>query len=356
MTEDILFSRDGSAGRIILNRPHALNALTCEMVDELHAQLKAWEDDDHIKFVLLEGAGEKAFCAGGDIRALYDAGPENNEFSTRFFGDEYRLNLAIKSYPKPYISIMDGIVMGGGVGISVPGSRRIVTEKTRCAMPETSIGLFPDVGGTYFLSRAPDNIGIYLGLTGDRMDAANCIYAGFADGMAPSKNIPELTAALCSADYGPDVLAGIDSIIQSFKMDPGPASLATLNTEMPGLFAQASVTRIFADLEALATEKSLKILESLKKKSPTSLKVTLHGVRLARDMNFADCICQEYRIIMRIIKHGDFYEGTRAIIIEKDGAPKWRPATLDQVSDAQVESYFESLGDLELLPDQIDDA
>lgn len=349
MTEDILFSRDGSAGRIVLNRPQALNALTYEMVVELHAQLRAWENDDSIKFVLLEGAGDKAFCAGGDIRALYDAGPDNSEYSTKFFGNEYRLNLAIKSYPKPYVSMMDGIVMGGGVGLSVPGRRRIVTEKTRCAMPETSIGIFPDVGGTYFLSRAPDNIGAYLGLTGDRMDAANCIYAGFADCMVPSDQLPELTAALCGAEFGSDVLAEIDALIQSFKRDPGPASLATLTTEMPGVFANASMMQIFTDLEELATEKSLKTLKSLKQKSPTSLKVTLQALRSAGDMNFAECISQEYRIIMRIIKNADFFEGARAIVIEKDGAPKWQPATLDQVSDDHVESYFETLGDLELL-------
>lgn len=348
MPGDILFSREGAAGRVLLNRPQALNALTHDMIVELHAHLKVWATDESVKLVIIEGAGEKAFCAGGDIRALYETRPGNEEYVIRFFADEYRLNMDIKSYPKPYVSIMDGIVMGGGVGVAVPGRRRIVTERTRCAMPETGIGLFPDVGGTYFLSRAPDNIGIYLGLTGERMNAANAIYAGFADCVVSSESLPELLATLCTHSYGADALAEIDHLIEPYELDPGPASLKLLSADVADLFSKDSMEQIIAGLEGPDTEWSKQTLTTLNQKSPTSLKVTLRAINLARELNFDECMSQEYRIVLQIMKGNDIYEGTRALIIDKDGYPKWQPASLAQISDDFVDAHFKFLDELEL--------
>jgi len=348
MAKDILISRDGAAGRIVLNRPQVLNALTHEMTVELHAQLKAWAIDDLVKLVIIEGAGEKAFCAGGDIRALYHSRPANEDFVRQFFADEYRLNMTIKSYPKPYVAIMDGIVMGGGVGVSVPGRRRIATERTICAMPETGIGLFPDVGGTYFLSRAPEYAGIYLGLTGERMNAANAIHAGFADCMVPSADLPGLLAALCEYDYGADVLAGIDQLIGADEIDPGPASLASLAEDQSEIFSRKSMEQIIAGLTELNSEWSNRTIATLNQKSPTSLKVTLQAMNSARALNFNACMAQEYRIVLQIMKGGDIYEGIRALLVDKDGQPRWQPNSLEQVTHQSIDAHFQHLGELEL--------
>ena len=348
MSEEILFSRDGPAGRILLNRPKVLNALSHHMIIALHEQLKSWADDTLIKFILIEGVGEKAFCAGGDIRALYESGPNNEEFVTRFFSDEYRLNMAIKAYPKPYIAIMDGVVMGGGVGVSVPGLRRIVTERTRCAMPETGIGMFPDVGGTYFLSRAPDHVGVYLGLTGEQMNAANTIYTGFADRLVYSDKLPDLLAEMCRRDYEGDTLAQIDNLLKSYEVEPVSADLRFMSSLISDIFSKGSVEEITCGLEEQDSDWSNRTLAILKQKSPTSLKVTLKAINLARGLTFDECMAQEYRIVLQIMKGRDFYEGTRALIIEKDGQPNWKPAQLGYITDEIVEAHFQHSGELEL--------
>ena len=348
MTEDIIFSREGVAGRVLLNRPKVLNVLTHEMILKLQAQLNLWAPDDNVKLIIIEGVGEKAFCAGGDIRALYNSRPKNEEFCASFFADEYRLNMGIKSYPKPYISIMDGIVMGGGVGVSVPGSFRIATERTRCAMPETGIGLFPDVGATYFLSRAPHYSGIYLGLTGDRMNAADAIYTGFADKSVSYDCVPELTSLLCNHDYGPNLVEEINTLIKPYAFDPGPAALKTLGKHNLDVFSEDSVEQIITGLEALGSDWSTQTLTTLRQKSPTSLKVTLKAINRARDLTFNSCMAQEYRIVLQIMKGNDIYEGTRALIIEKDGQPEWQPTSLEYVSTSLVDRHFQSLGEMEL--------
>ena len=348
MSEEILFSREGSAGRILLNRPKVLNALTQKMIVELHEQLEVWAFDDLVKFIIIEGAGEKAFCAGGDIRALYDSRPNNDEFVRRFFADEYRLNMAIKAYPKPYIAIMDGIVMGGGVGVSVPGLRRIVTERTRCAMPETGIGLFPDVGGTFYLSRAPDYTGVYLGLTGEQMNAANTIYADFADLLVSSDRLPSLLTEICGRDYSGDVLAEIDHLIKSYEKTPSPADLSSMSSAISDVFSKDTIEQITTGLKERGTEWSSRTLATLKQKSPTSLKVTLKAINTARELTFNDSMAQEYRIVLQVMKGRDIYEGTRALIVEKDGQPNWQPALLELVTDDIVDAHFRLLGDLEL--------
>ena len=348
MSEDIVFSLDGVAGRILLNRPEVLNALNHDMIVKLQVQLNMWEADDNVKIIIIEGIGEKAFCAGGDIRALYDSKPDNEEFCATFFADEYRLNMYIKSYSKPFISIMDGIVMGGGVGLSVPGSIRITTENTRCAMPETGIGFFPDVGGTYYLSRAPNKSGVYLGLTGNRMQAADTIYTGFSDKSVASKYLSELTSNLCNHDYSQKIGHEINTLIKPYEMDPGPATLKTLGRQNLDVFSKSSVEEIFAELEKLGSDWSIQTLENLRQKSSASLKVTLKAINSARELSFNECMAQEYRIALQMMKGNDVYEGIRALIIEKDGQPNWHPSSLELVTNEFVDSHFQSLGEMEL--------
>ena len=348
MSEDIVFSRDGVAGRILLNRPEVLNALNHGMIVKLQAQLNIWEADDAVRIIIIEGVGEKAFCAGGDIRALYDSRPDNEKFCASFFADEYRLNMCIKSYSKPYISIMDGIVMGGGVGVSVSGSIRIATENTRCAMPETGIGFFPDVGGTYYLSCAPNNSGVYLGLTGNRMKAADAIYTGFADKSVSSNCLSELTSVLCNFDYSANIAQEINALIKPYEMDPGPAALKTLGMQNLDVFSKTSVEEICTELDKLRSDWSAQTLENLRQKSPSSLKVTLKAINSARELTFNECMAQEYRIALKMMKGNDIYEGIRALIIEKDGQPDWQPNSLESISKCFVDSHFQSLGEMEL--------
>jgi len=341
---DILFSRDGAAGRILLNRPKSLNAITHDMVVALQAQLSEWAIDGSVKLVIIEGAGDKAFCAGGDIRDIYDTRGDNDDFVKRFFTDEYRMNMFIKSYPKPYIAIMDGIVMGGGVGVSVAGSKRIVTERTRCAMPETGIGLFPDVGGTYYLSRSPGNAGVYLGLTGERMKAADAIHAGFADCNVASEKVTEMLAGLCAGEYNQDPYGDVDKIVKPFQIDPGPVSLDSVDDA----FSLDSLEDIISALKALKSDWGNQTLATLNQKSPTALMVTLRAIQSARELSFNDSMAQEYRMVLQTMKGDDIYEGIRALLIDKDGQPQWRPETLDQVTDDRVDAHFQQLGDEEL--------
>ena len=256
--------------------------------------------------------------------------------------------MAIKSYPQPYIAIMDGVVIGGGVGISVPGLRRVVTERTRCAMPETGIGMFPDVGGTYFLSRAPDHVGVYLGLTGEQMNAANTIYSGFADRLVYSDSLPDLLAEMCRRDYESDTLAQVDNLLKSYEVEPAPADLRSVSTLISDIFSKGSMELITCGLEEQNSDWSNRTLAILKHKSPTSLKVTLKAINMARGLTFDECMAQEYRIVLQIMKGRDFYEGTRALIIEKDGQPDWQPAQLEDITDENVEAHFQLLGELEL--------
>ncbi|HSF96132.1 MAG TPA: enoyl-CoA hydratase/isomerase family protein [Thermohalobaculum sp.] len=334
---DILFEQRGRLGLITLNRPRALNALTHDMALQLERQLDLWRDDDRIAVVAIQGAGDRAFCAGGDIRALYDGGRPGGERglnTVRFYADEYRMNTKIKRYPKPYISIMDGIVMGGGVGVSIHGSLRIATERTVFAMPETGIGLFPDVGGTYFLPRLPGQTGMWLGLTGSRLQGADTVAGGVCDLYVESAGLDALVEALT-----------VGTVPEPVGSRPARAQAA----EIDRLFSGASVEAVLADLEASGSDWAAKQRDTILTKSPTCTRIAFRQIREGAKLEFEDCMRLEYRLARFCMMQPDFYEGVRAVIIDKDNAPKWSPATLAEADDAHVAPAFEPLGAEELV-------
>lgn len=338
---EVLFEQRGVAGIITLNRPKALNALTLGMVRLIHPQLTAWAQDEAISCVIIQGTGDRAFCAGGDIRALHDWGKAGDRQQIDLFAEEYRMNTAIKEFPKPFVALMDGINMGGGVGLSVHGSHRVATERLLFAMPETGIGLFPDVGGTYFLPRCPGEIGMYLGLTGSRIKAADAIYAGIADTFVPSDALDALLASLCEG-VAPD--AAIGAVSQELEIAP----LSAMRAEIDQHFALSSVDAVLKSLTASGSDWCLKMVSTIESKSPLSTRVTFEQIRTGADLEFRACMALEFRLTNRFMAAPNFYEGVRAVVIEKDQAPKWQPATLADVDDGQVKAYFASLGDEEL--------
>ena len=343
--DEILFEAAGGVGLVTLNRPQALNALTLDMVRALDAQLRVWAVDPGIRCVVIQGAGDRAFCAGGDIRALYDSGKSKSDTLTAdFYREEYRLNRLIKRYPKPYVALIDGVVMGGGVGVSVHGSHRIATERTLFAMPETGIGLFPDVGGSYFLPRCPGRIGFYLGLTGARIKAADCLYAGIATHYVPFAALDSLTVALRENPGD-----AVTDIVARFATSPGAAPIEQDRAAIDRCFAASSIEAILAALEADGSEWAKSARAAISEKAPTCEKVALRQLERGRTMRFEDCMVMEFRLSQRAMVAHDFYEGVRAAVIDKDRAPKWRPASLAEVSDADVEAWFAPLpgGDLD---------
>ncbi len=335
---EVLFEVRGKAGLITLNRPQALNALTAGMVHDIHARLVDWRSDDSVHHIVITGAGGKAFCAGGDIRQLYDWGLARDPAFIDFYRTEYLLNTFIKRYPKPYIAIMDGINMGGGVGVSVHGSHRIATERLIFAMPETGIGLFPDVGGTYFLPRCPGRLGMYLGLTGHRLKAADAVHAGVATHFVPASTCDDLIEALTRAP-------GIDECLAGFAEHPGTAPLATHQAPIDAHFAARSVEDVLASLAGEDSDWATRTAEIMATKSPTSQKITFEQLTRGAELDFEACMRVEFRIVNRVFDGHDFFEGIRAVVIDKDQAPKWHPATLEQVDDAAISRYFEALDD-----------
>ncbi len=339
---EVIFERVGALGVITLNRPEALNALTLGMCHAIESQLHAWRNDAAVKAVAIKGAG-RAFCAGGDIRALYDLGLARDEYPYRFYHDEYRLNALIKHYKKPYIALLNGIVMGGGVGVSVHGAHRIVSENLRFAMPETGIGLFPDVGGSYFLSRCPGALGLFLALTGTRIGPADALYCGIATAYVPAARFGDLEAALANAE-------NIEAVIARFSQTPPETpALAQHRARIDRIFSHDSVEEIVEALlwegDGWATQTRTAILG----KSPISSKVAFRQLREGAKLDFNACMQMEYRLANRFIEGRDFYEGVRATVIDKDGAPHWSPDTLAGISTADVDAYFAPLGARELI-------
>jgi enoyl-CoA hydratase len=331
-TREILFRRAGRLGRITLNRPKALNALTHQMCAAMLGQLRLWADDTVVDSVVIDAVQGRAFCAGGDIRAIYEMGKRRDGSAQEFFAAEYRLNAAVKHFPKPYIALIGGIAMGGGVGISIHGSHRVASENALFAMPETAIGLFPDVGGTYAMPRLPGEMGMYLALTGARLGPADMCYAKTATHYAPAARFGEIVQRL---ENGED----IDSILTGIAVEPAPPSLAAHRDSIDRVFAAGSVEAILKGLEHEG-EWGNQTAALLATRSPTSLKLTFRAMREGRIMDFDSCMRMEYRLTMWALEGHDLYEGVRAAVIDKDQRPQWRPRSLAAVSDEAISRYF----------------
>ena len=342
---DIVVRTHGALRRITLNRPQAFNAITLDMVATMTALLRAWADDPAVGAVLLDGAGGRAFAAGGDIRALYDAAKSGGGLPEKFWATEYRLNVLIARYPKPVIALMDGVVMGGGVGLSVHASHRIVTERSSVAMPEVAIGYFPDVGACFVLARAAGFVGTYLALTGARAAAADAIYCGLADLHIPAARLDELPAALADSRGMHDVKARLDS----FTAPPAAGRLAAARAWIDRCYGVDTVEEIFDRLAQCDEEEARAALETMRKMSPTSLKITLRNIRSALSFEEVEqSFQQDYRVSLACVAEHDFIEGIRATIVDKDRNPVWRPDTLEGVTPDMVERHFHSVGALEL--------
>lgn len=339
MTSLIQARKTGSIGRITLNRPEALNALNQEMVDGLVEALLDWREDDSVKAIVVDGAGEKGFCAGGDIRMLAESGKAGGAEAWKFWRDEYQLNTLIAEYPKPYVALIDGITMGGGVGISVHGSHRVAGDKTLFAMPETGIGFHPDVGGAYFLPRLKGETGTWMGLTGARLKAADSLAAGVATHYVPSDRQGALIAALEGANLDDDGEA-LEDILEAHAGDPGESDLAHLGGLIDAAFAGEELAVIKERLAAAGDAWSAKQLSILNAKSPTSCAVTLAALRKGAELDLRGVMAQDLRVSMRLLVDGsDFYEGVRAVIIDKDNAPAWGP----QMPAEDVQAMFAPL-------------
>jgi enoyl-CoA hydratase len=322
-----------------MNRPQALNALTLGMVRQIWHALLAWRTDPAIELVVLDGTGDRALCAGGDVRALYDSRGEGSGLARTFWREEYPLNALIGRYPKPFVAIQEGIVMGGGIGLSGHAQQRVVTERSRLAMPETGIGLIPDVGGTWLLANAPGNVGAYLGLTGEAMRAADAIYAHFADVFVPSAKIGLLVERLVDPKGGTVVRA-----IRAEGQEPGPSLLAERSTDIDRVFGGDSVEAMIAALSGMTTEWAHKTAATLGQKSPKSLKLTLAALRDARRLgSLEEALNVEFRLCVRLFEDGEFIEGVRALLVDKDRQPKWSPPRLEDVSPDMVAAYLAPL-------------
>ena len=341
-SQDIIFSKIGNIGHIRLNRPKALNALSMDMCKALRNQLKQWQVDDQVKAVIIRGAGDRAFCAGGDIRQLYHNGKPKMKASAEFFHHEYQMNATIFHFDKPYISLLDGITMGGGAGVSMHGSHRVATERLLFAMPETGIGFFPDVGAGFFLTRCPGKVGYYLGLTGDRINAADALQSGLATHVVSSERQADLVQALTEADLSTDAFTRVSQIIDTFVAETDPPQLSNHQRQIADCFAGDSMEDILLRLEEDNSEWSLSVIKTLQSKSPTSLKVTFEQLNRARRMEFDDIMKMEFNIACQFLHTPDFFEGVRAAVIDKDQSPQWRPDRLDKVDKKILDPYFTS--------------
>ncbi len=340
---EVVFAVDRGVGRITLNQPKILNALNFSMVREIDTKLRAWADDPDIREVLITGAGDRAFCAGGDVRGLHEYGDSSEKrlaYAADFFRAEYTLNRLIKRYPKPYVALIDGITMGGGVGLSVHGAIRVATERTMFAMPEMAIGFFPDVGGGYFLAHCPDHLGRYFGLAGGRAKAADSLKLGVATHFVSDDSLANFEAALGDAP--------IETLLEKFAGDPGAS---VLDEQMPAIdrcFSAGSIEAILDALDAEDVDWAKKAAAHMRHVAPTSLKVGLHQLERAAGLDFEANMTMEYRLCRRFMEGHDFGEGVRALLVDKDNAPRWDPACLADVTDEAVAAYFAPLDGEEL--------
>lgn len=341
LTDEVVTAVQASVGRITLNRPKALNALTLGMVRAMAAVLDEWAGRADVAVVVIAGAGERGLCAGGDLRAIWESRRRGDGLARTFWREEYALNARIATYPKPLVALMDGIVMGGGVGVSAHARHRVVTERTRLAMPEVGIGFSPDVGGTWLLSRAPGETGIWMALTGQPVGAADAIHAGLADVLVPSDRLPELSTELGASP--------VEAALRIATSEPGEALLRRLRPDIDRAFGFDAVEQIGDALRQSGADWARDALEAMAGKSPTALKLALASLRRARGLpGLRACLEMEYRMACRLFDGHDFIEGIRAAVIDKDRTPRWQPARLEEVSDATIEAYFAPLDGDEL--------
>ncbi|WP_294326718.1 enoyl-CoA hydratase/isomerase family protein [uncultured Sphingomonas sp.] len=335
---DVLTMVDGHAGRIRLNRPKALHALNHAMCDAMLAALEQWRDDADVHAILIDHAEGRGFCAGGDIRMIAESSAADGAAARAFFATEYRLNHRLFTYAKPTVAFMDGVTMGGGVGISQPCKLRVATENSRFAMPETAIGLFPDVGGGWYLSRLPGRIGQYLALTGARLDGAEMLALGLATHLLPAETLDAVKQAIAA-----DPMAA-EAILSGHAMSPGDAPILAQCEAIDRLFASDDFEEVLAALEADGSDWAAEQMETLRGRSPLSCKVSLKLLLDGATMpTFEDEMRQEYAVVTRIVQRPDIVEGVRAVIVDKDHTPKWDPATPDAVSDHMIDRIFAPL-------------
>jgi enoyl-CoA hydratase len=346
---DLIVRREGAVGVIRLNRPKAINAMTLEMSLGIDAALDQFEADSTVALVLLEGAGERGLCAGGDIRGLYESSRAGGDLGKVFWRQEYIMNARIAKFPKPYVAFMDGLVMGGGVGISAHGSHRVVTERTRLAMPEVGLGFFPDVGGTWLLSRSPGEIGTYFGLTGQTMNGPDAIYAHFADAVVPSDRLAALRETLVNLRAGANA-ADVSAAIDGFATGETAGPVAAIQPQVDSWLAHDRMQDIVAALQRDGSELALSTLKALNEKSPRGMVVALRLLRLARESaSLEQCLVREYRAALEVFASDDFREGVRAAVIDKDRNPRWSPPRIEDVTPEMIAPYFAEIGVDELV-------
>lgn len=342
---DVLVRKCGALRRLTLNRPQALNALTLDMAVTMTAWLRDWAGDDAVGAVLIDGAGARGLCAGGDLRALYDAAKSCDPLPQVFWATEYKLDVLIARYRKPAVVVMDGLTMGGGVGISAHAAHRVVTERSAVAMPEVGIGYFPDVGVSFLLARTPGLVGTHLALTGERIGAADAIYCGLADVHIAAAKLAELPGLLADCRTTAEVRARLDEL----STPSVPGKMAAARQWIDDCYGLESVEAILARLQRSKHDAARTAFETLIKMSPTALKITLRNIRAALSFaNVEDSFRQDYRISLACIAAHDFIEGIRAAIVDKDRLPVWQPNRLEDVTPAIVERHFKPVGDLEL--------
>ena len=349
---DLIARREGALGVIRLNRPKAINAVTLEMFRDIDRALDEFEADPEVGLILLEGAGERGLCAGGDIRALYESSKVEGDLGKILWREEYILNARIAGFPKPYVAFMDGIVMGGGVGLSAHGRHRVVTERTKLAMPEVGLGFFPDVGGTWLLSRSPGEIGAYFGLTGQTMNGPDAIYARFADAVVPSEKLGVLREKLVKLRPG-ITNAEVKSTIDGFATGETAGPVAAMRPQIDRWFAHDRMQDIIAALQVDGSELAHSTLKTLNEKSPRGLVVALKLLRLARaSSSLQECLVREYRAALQVFASDDFREGIRAAVIDKDRNPRWSPPRIEDLTPEMIAPYFAEIGASELVFDQ----
>ena len=335
---DIDFNSKQHIGMITLQRVDALNALSLPMVIALQQQLYSWQSDNDIHAVIISSASDKAFCAGGDILSLYHS---NYQQQMQFFWHEYRLNHFIHKFNKPYIALMDGLTMGGGVGIALHGSHPVASPRFVFAMPETGIGFFPDVGSSYLLARCPDPFGVYLALSGQRIDASSAYALGLVRYLIPDTSMRTIVHELMQTDLSEDAFARVDECLQRYTLSNSSTEIMQLQPLLKSCFDHLGLESILAQLAAIDDMRACELLNILDKKSPLSLKVSLELLARARSMNLAECLKMDYCVAANFMRSHDFYEGVRALLLDKDKSPHWRPAALAEISDASMLAYFE---------------